>query len=348
MDYKSFRVLLNNYLNNSCTEEERRIVDEWFEQLKCESQFPGDTDLIDIESRLWNKIQAQTAPVIPVKGSSISRTKYWLIAACIIGVILAAGILLTVNKKNTGQEPELAAVKIPGAFVLQANNTTRVTTIILEDGSTVQMYPGSKLSYPKQFVSQKREVYLQGDAFFSVIKNPLSPFYVYSQEIVTQALGTSFKVSGKNGRLEVDVKTGKVAVYENDDMVNLNELQQKSNGVIITPNQKVTYYKQERHFITSIVDQPLPVKYESDNTPPDTNQSYYEAPLAKVLKDMESAYELEIVLENEKIKTCLFTGDLTGENLFNKLESICLAFGASYEVKGTKILLKGGKECKTN
>ncbi len=68
-------------------------------------------------------------------------------------------------------------------------------------------------------------------------------------------LGTSFDVRGKNGLVEVAVKTGRVAVYENKDQVTMDEVQQKSNGVIITPNQKVTYYQQERHFVTSIVDE---------------------------------------------------------------------------------------------
>ena len=67
--------------------------------------------------------------------------------------------------------------------------------------------------------------------------------------------------------------------------------------------------------------------------------------LYKVLEDLEDTYQLEIVLENEKIKNCLFTGDLSNQNMFNKLESICVAFSSSYEIKGTRILLKSGKDC---
>ncbi len=73
--------------------------------------------------------------------------------------------------------------------------------------------------------------------------------------------------------------------------------------------------------------------------------NYNEAPIYKVLNDLEDTYELEIVLENDKVRSCLFTGDLTGQTLFNKLEGICLVFNASYEIKGTKILLKAAKEC---
>jgi len=134
-------------------------------------------------------------------------------------------------------------------------------------------------------------------------------------------------------------------VYENKDQIDLTEVQRKSNGVIITPNQKVTYYQHERHFITALVDQPVPVPKESGTEAAAALFNYKEAPLTNVLKDLENTYELEIFLENKKIGNCLFTGDLNGQTLFNKLESICLVFDAAYEIKGTKILLNGGKEC---
>ena len=175
------------------------------------------------------------------------------------------------------------------------------------------------------------------ESYIRFLKNNPLVFFVYNNQIVTQVLGTSFTVKNKNGKIEVEVKTGRVAVYENGEQINLNEVEQKSNGVIITPNQKVTYYQQERHFVTSIVDQPAPAQKETTQPVIANYFKYNETPVSKVLKDLEDTYELEIVLENEKIKNCLFTGDLSNQNMFNKLESICVAFSSSYEIKGTRI-----------
>jgi ferric-dicitrate binding protein FerR (iron transport regulator) len=232
---------------------------------------------------------------------------------------------------------------VTAGFQEQTNTGSNPKNIQLEDGTTVTIYPGSKLAFPQHFSPAKREVYLEGEAFFKVSKNPSRPFFVYNNNIVTQVLGTSFDIRGKNGQVEVAVKTGRVAVYENKEQITLNEVQQKSNGVIITPNQKVTYYQEERHFVTSIVDQPIPVADKPKKE--EANFVYNETPLYKVLTDLQDTYELEIVLENDKIRNCEFTGDLTGQNLFNKLEGICLVFNATYEIKGTKILLKAAKEC---
>lgn len=344
MDHKAFRQLLKRYLDNSCTDEEKRIIDQWYELLDNENASLTASEMDEVESRLWNKLHAAASAkstVVPVR---YQKKIIWkLAAACLLGLVLVSSVLWFSNNNKTGTAGALVAEKVTKGFLEQSNAGAEPQNIQLEDGSAVTIYPGSKLAFPKHFTGGKREVYLEGEAFFNVSKDPNRPFFVYNNNIVTQVLGTSFDVRGKNGQVEVAVKTGRVAVYENKERNASGTAPQQSNGVIITPNQKVTYYQQERHFVTAIVDQPVPVPKELKNTEPSFN--YNEIPVSKVLSDLEDTYELEIVLENEKIKNCLFTGDLTGQTLFNKLEGICLVFNATYEIRGTRILLKAAKEC---
>ena len=347
MNRKAFWQLLKGYFNNTSTEEERRIIDQWYELLDNGKQSFQDAEMDEIESNLWNKIQSSTIGKASLE-TRPRKKNIWLklaAAACLTGIVTLIGFVVLKNKNNTLSNESILISKINQGFLEETNNADTARNIRLEDGSSLTIYPGTKLAFPKHFATNKREVYLDGDAFFHVSKNPNRPFFVYSNQIVTQVLGTSFKIHKSDGEVEVDVKTGRVAVYEDKDHISLNEEKQKSNGVIITPNQKVTYYQKERHFVTSIVDQPIPVEKETNIKTGKIPFNYNDTPLYKVLNDLESTYELEIVLENEKIKNCLFTGDLKGQSMFNKLESICLVFNASYEIKGTKILLKGGKSC---
>ena len=347
MNRKAFRQLLKRYLNNSCTKEEIRIVEQWYELLDNENNTLSDNEINEIENKLWNKIQPGSVDTVTMVPLSIKNNVWWkyAVAACFIGIVVLIGFIIFKNIKTTTPNESIVMEKVKQGFLQVTNNSDTAKKLKLEDGSILTMYPGSKCAFPSHFAVNKREVYLEGNAFFIVSKNPGRPFFVYNNQIVTQVLGTSFGIYKKNDEVEVDVKTGRVAVYENKDHVPLNEKEQKSNGVIITPNQKVTYYQHERHFVTSIVDQPKPVEKVTETKIAEVYFNYNEAPLYKVLDDLENTYELEIVLENEKIKNCLFTGDLTGQSLFNKLESICLVFNTSYEIKGTKILLKGGKNC---
>lgn len=345
MNHKAFRQLLKRYLDNSCIDEERKIVDQWYELLDNENMDLADREIDEVEARLWNKLQSASSQkiAVPITGKRKGFSWKYAAAACLLGLILVSGIVWFRSNGKTPATGTLVAAKVTAGFLEQSNTGNTPAALQLEDGSSVTIYPGSKLAFPKHFAAGKREVYLEGEAFFNVTKNPNRPFFVYNNNIVTQVLGTSFDIRGKNGQVEVAVKTGRVAVYENKEQITLDEVHQKSNGVIITPNQKVTYYQEERHFVTSIVDQPVPVPKGSKTA--DARFIYNETPLYKVLTDLENTYELEIVLENDKIKNCLFTGDLTGQNLFNKLEGICLVFNATYEIRGTKILLKAAKEC---
>ncbi len=346
MNHKAFKQLLKSYLDDSCTDEERKIIDQWYELLGNENTDLSAKEMDEVESRLWSKLQTasrEKSIVLPERKRFRMTWKY-AAAACLTGLVLFSALILWFsNNRQTLTAGTLVDTKMMEGFMEQTNTGSSPRTIQLEDGSMVTIYTGSKLAYPKHFAAGKREVYLQGEAFFNISKNASRPFFVYSNNVVTQVLGTSFDVRNKNGEVEVAVKTGRVAVYENKDRVTLDEVQQKSNGVIITPNQKVTYYLQGRHFVTSIVDQPVPVIKGEKNA--GANFNYNETPLHKVLHDLEETYELEIVLENDKIRNCLFTGDLTGQTLFNKLEGICLVFNATYEIKGTKILLKAAKDC---
>jgi len=348
MHRKAFRQLLRRYLDNSCTDEERRVIDQWYELLDNEQGPLSNEEVTDVEKRLWHKIQSvttdQSSASIPFKNFKSNWWKY-AVAASLIGAVVLVGKPVLNNKNRSSDIPSLVIAKVNQGFSEEINNSGIIRKMQLEDGSFVSIYPGSKLAYPKHFAPGKREVYLEGEALFTVSKNPNRPFFVYNNQIVTRVLGTSFTVLNKNGKIEVAVKTGRVAVYENGEQVNLNELEEKSNGVIITPNQKVTYYQQERHFVTSIVDQPAPAPTDSIQSATAAHFNYNEAALYKVIEDLEDAYKLEIVLENEKMKNCLFTGDLSNQNLFNQLESICVAFNSSYEIKGTRILLKSGKVC---
>jgi transmembrane sensor len=345
MNHKAFRQLLKRYLDNSCTDDERKIIDQWYELLDNGTVDLSDREMNEVESRLWNKLQSSAREKMTVAIVRKQKRFSWkyAVAASVLGLALLSSILWLKGNGNKPTSNALVAAKVTEGFLEQTNTGDTSKSLQLEDGSSVTLHPGSKLAYPKHFATGKREVYLEGEAFFSVSKNPNRPFFVYSNNIVTQVLGTSFTINGKNGQVEVAVKTGRVAVYENKEQITLDEVHQKSNGVIITPNQKVTYYQQERHFITSIVDQPVPVPKESKHV--EAHLIYNETPLLKVLSDLEDAYELEIVLENDKIRNCLFTGDLSGQDLFNKLEGICLVFNATYEIKGTKILLKSVKDC---
>jgi transmembrane sensor len=81
--------------------------------------------------------------------------------------------------------PEINTLSTPGGMQF---------SITLADGSKVRLNAASSLRYPAYFASNKREVYLTGEAFFDVVADPAHPFIVHVNETAVQALGTSFNI----------------------------------------------------------------------------------------------------------------------------------------------------------
>jgi ferric-dicitrate binding protein FerR (iron transport regulator) len=75
----------------------------------------------------------------------------------------------------------------------------------LEDGSEVQLNPNSTISYPEHFGQKTRTVYLKGEAFFSIKRNPAKPFVVHTGELVTEVLGTSFTIKSYENAKAIEV-----------------------------------------------------------------------------------------------------------------------------------------------
>jgi ferric-dicitrate binding protein FerR (iron transport regulator) len=202
----------------------------------------------------------------------------------------------------------------------------------------VTLEPGSRLYYAASFAGNKREVELIGKAFFQVERMPAKPFYVYTGKVVTQVLGTSFRVStqGAGDQVDVEVVTGRVSVYER-----LGKAQARvNNGVILAPNHKATYFAQNQHFITGLVDAPALLATESAK---DTVARfvYDDTPIRDVVKQLETAYGINIALEDNQLSECPITADISNKPLYSQLDIICAALQATYAVQGTTILISG-------
>ncbi|MBS1654030.1 MAG: DUF4974 domain-containing protein, partial [Bacteroidetes bacterium] len=69
--------------------------------------------------------------------------------------------------------------------------------------------------------------------------------------------------------------------------------------------------------------------------------NYEQEKLENIFDQLEATYGIEIIPENPNLNNCVFTGDLSGEDLFTKLKILCLTTQSSYEINGTRVLMKG-------
>lgn len=279
-----------------------------------------------------------------VAGQSIQlkpfwQRTFWRVAASIL-FFLALGWWYQVSSNFTVPKKQLETAPVfsnsNNDFIEKRNLDTLIQKIILADGTTVTLYPFSILRYPKEFESTKREVYLAGKAFFDVVKNVKKPFWVYTDYISTQVLGTSFLVNSmKNRNVSVEVKTGKVSVYTRKDQERAKQnLYKESVGVVLTPNQKVDYSTQEERLLKSIVEQPVALI-----NLPLTDFIFDEKPVSDAFSLLERMYGITVIFDNKAMENCYLTANLSDESLFKKLDLICKITHSTYEKTDAQIII---------
>lgn len=347
MNYNEIENLLLKYREGRCTPAEKDRIHEWYDQVQ--SDVPqtelSDTEKLLLKARMWTAIQHDRK--VPEKKTAFlprfSRTTVRMFSSIAAALIVSLSLFYFFSGKPSQSK------SVSGALLLEAsreglvstqNNTSQPMHIKLNDSSEVTLAPGAGLTYPRKFSSGKREVELRGDAFFNITKDSHRPFFVYSGKLVTRVLGTSFwvKEAGKERQMQVEVVCGKVSVFENESITPHEPSPGKhqfNKGVILTPNQRVTYFEESGHLMTSLVDQPVLLTAHAELPA----AIYKNIALPDIFQRMEDAYGVDIVVSGEAVNECTFTGDLTNMSLFDQLDLICQSNDGSYQVQGTRILV---------
>jgi ferric-dicitrate binding protein FerR (iron transport regulator) len=221
------------------------------------------------------------------------------------------------------------------------NSQTKPLIITLEDGSKIHLSKNSRISYPIHFDKENRTVFLSGEAFFDITRNPKKPFFVYSNEIITKVLGTSFTIKAfeKDVNVTVSVKTGQVNVY-NQRRINVSDPETK--GIILTPNQKGIFNRDTENLSKALVEKPMPLNtIEIKNY----NQSFDEVPVSQVINSLATLYGIKIIYHDEQLSKCIITTRFKNEPLPDKLDLICQLIGGSYKEVDAQIIIES-KGCK--
>ncbi|GGM96346.1 anti-sigma factor [Dyadobacter beijingensis] len=349
MNKRHFHQLLTRYRSGECTEREARLVDQWFALIDVDAEdLAGATSELT-EARLWNAIRSRsgldTKIVLKTTEMPMAESKplhffiKWRWAAAVVLMLAAFGGYQWVSRQN-GRPGKLAAGETLANLVAKTNSTAAPMWVLLPDGSRVSLQPQSTIEYPTDFQSDKREIYLKGKAFFEVARDERKPFLVYTGEVTTKVLGTSFWVNRTEAdkAVEVSVVTGKVSVFQKDKEKEARA-GNLTGGVVLGRNQRVKYTPDTKQFTAVLVKTPIADEVYKNAF------VFDDARLSTVAQTLEQAYGIDIVLANERLKNCLFTADINSQPLFTQLALIAASVNATYSIKGTKIFLDG-KGCR--
>lgn len=268
-----------------------------------------------------------------------ARSLWYFLAASVVLLLGIATWTYWTPRAQPTDSPYTQLLTQAEVPLLEVSNTSDSPRhIVLADSSTVTLHKNSRLSYPKQFDKTKREVYLTGEAFFTVAKNPAKPFLVYANELVTKVLGTSFRVQAyeQDKHVIVSVKTGKVSVFaQSDEPLAKQKNSRELTGIILMPNQQATLLREDIRLVRSLVEEPELVQGVAASQ----RFVFKHTPVAEVFAALEQAYSVDVVFDEVLLANCTLTASLGEETLFKKLDWICAASESTYEVVDGQIII---------
>ncbi|SEJ01359.1 FecR family protein [Dyadobacter sp. SG02] len=309
-------------------QQARELVLTWQEH----SAIVTDQQLEDQVQRILHTTQAHTE----VTERRFAITKYLSVAAAAAALVSGLTWFYFAADRDTtrsGRANYPAAIRPDSKTQELVNNLEKEMRLRLPDSSEVRLSPGARITYSQNFVhNKKREVFLSGEAFFDVTKDPQNPFFVYANGLVTRVLGTSFLVKATDTNVEVLVRSGRVSVLPLKDIENPTD---RNTELLLTPNQQAIFSVKDNVISKSITNMPLEL------IKPDAEAGFVfeNQPVSKVFYALEKVYGIPIVYDAAVMEKCSLRVELSNEPFFTKLDIITQTLGAAYRVSDGQVVI---------
>jgi transmembrane sensor len=288
---------------------EKFWAENWDEMLKAEASL-----------RSTKQINASSDPIAttPVHiHSRINRAVVitWIKRTAVAAVlIVSAGLAYRISFIKDKPDNAIAAKApvIKTERKITVNNSDQLMNIMLPDSSDVILSPGSLITYYVPFTNNKRDLTLDGEGRFKVMKNEFKPFTVYAGGLATTALGTEFTINTKKNII-VKLHTGRVMITAVGE-----RLKYWKKNVMLEPGQQLNYDIKEmtasvtrintQHKIAGGVTVKKPGKIVPDELPV---MNFVNTSLPDVMNKLTACYHQNITFDSTELNDINFTGTIS-------------------------------------
>ena len=292
--------ILKDYFYDKCSHEEEIEIQKWLTENdndQVDQRFREIISEIQMEDRelsqkAFLKFQEATHPrqvrtLQPKFRRTIHRIQQ-VAAVLFIPLLLLAGYLLLNKKANTHWND----ITVPHGMH---------QTLTLSDGTRLHVNSGTRVIYPSEFTEDKREIFVSGELFAEVAKNPDKPFIISAGDVHVQVLGTKF-----NLRAYGNIETIEVALVEGSVLFKTpthpNEL--------LTKGEMIQYNRISQKIVRDTF---LANMYKC----PAKNEGFYfsNLPLSDIVKELEYYFDTRIIILDQKLADSNYIAYFTnGEN----------------------------------
>lgn len=270
--------ILIKYFSGKATPEEEALIIDWAEAS------PENYRHYLNERKLWDALTVNS--FVSIQDPKDKSLLFWKI----IGVAASASLILLLS----WQQYQRREVSLYSGIQTITVPPGQRAHLMLEDHTSIWLNSNTTLTYPKTFSAEKREVTLDGEAFFDVSHNKEIPFIVKTHRYNVEVTGTTFNIYAYNKgteSFEAALLNGSIHVHNS---TNNNE------RIVLNPNQKVT--EVEGVLIQSEIDYPDHFRWREGLICMD------DMPFDILMRKFAIYYDMNIVIENKALKSYRCTG----------------------------------------
>ncbi|HEX3007683.1 MAG TPA: FecR domain-containing protein [Bacteroidales bacterium] len=274
-------------------------------------------DSPEIKQGAFARIQSNMAT------ENISRKltlwRYGAVASIVAFLGLGIAFLYSLNFSS----PKVAYVETKSPLGIN-------TKVVLSDSTVVHLSPGSSLRYPAAFTGQKREIMLNGEAYFEVAKDKEHPFIVQTAHIDIRVFGTKFNVKAFNDdpNFVTTLMEGSVGISDKN--------QSGANPPLkLKPNQQAIYDHKTGKIQLRDVDASLYSEWKDGRT-------YFEnETFVSIVEDIERKYNVSIKIAYEELKHEKFSGIIDKrKTVYQLLDGLGQYGNFSYKIVNDTIIIQ--------
>ena len=306
MDIKN---LIRKYMAGECSAEEADAARKWLDEHIADPAYDevftellNDTTPSEADgsmSRCWSRVEKFIESDIELHRTVRAQRSFFRWAH--LAVIAAACVAAFLFYKS--EEP----------VVWNEMYAERGTTAHLQlpDGSSLWLNSGTKVIYPSRFSTQTRTIFVDGEVYADVSKDPEKPFIVSTSDINVTVHGTRFCVKSfaDESNVEVALMSGSVTVEDTDREVFTKTLKP---GELIRYNSKT---ESVEHYNIN------PKTYGNWNTTNDLR--FINESLEDIVDELERHFNVKIVIADPALaKTQYYASFINDEGLDKILHAL--------------------------
>jgi ferric-dicitrate binding protein FerR (iron transport regulator) len=326
-----FDILAGKFLSGNASQEEIALL----EKLMQESD--GDRKAFELSRKAWetgkvwipkettaddkNRVQSEISKHVYLQLQRIRRRSviYKIAAILAIPLTLAVGRFFFKADSAKSEESTFCEISAPKGHIAKC---------ILPDKSEVWLNTGSSVRYDiTGFNREKREIYLDGEAFFTVAKDSTKPFKVVTGIADVEVTGTSFNVKaiGESGIFETVLAEGSV---------NLTMKKWIEQKVELRPNDRVVFDPVTKKLSVHHADVEMYTCWRKGEI------LFKDATLNDLIKELERIYDIRFRVSDPKLGETRFRGMFGyNNNIISALEKIKKTADIDYRIENKEVIL---------